>query len=167
MPTVAEQLRQGREAARLSIAQVADITKMRADHVQALEAGRYDVFTAPVYIRGFVRTYVRVLKLDEPAVVACLDQELAKTEKFREHPSLMGAQRGLLDTLMLQLSRIPWRLVLPIVALLVVIGAAFAVSHWVNQRRLRDPLEDIPPARYQPAPTPAGDTLPLPSPPRR
>jgi cytoskeletal protein RodZ len=163
MATVAEQLRRAREAARLGIAQVADITKMRADHVRALEGGNYDAFIAPVYIRGFVRTYVRLLKLDEAAVLAELDRELAQTEKFREHPSLTGVQRTPLDHVMLFLTRIRWRIVLPVAAALAVAATALAIARSLNEQRLRDPLEGIPPARFDPPP--AGETLPLPNPP--
>ena len=54
MPTVADQHRQGREAKGLTIQQAADITKIRTDHLRALEAGEFATFSAPVYIRGFV-----------------------------------------------------------------------------------------------------------------
>lgn len=64
MPTVAEQLRQAREARNLTVQQVADVTKIRTDHLRALEEGNFDMFSAPVYIRGFVRTYSTLLKLD-------------------------------------------------------------------------------------------------------
>ena len=56
MSTVAEQLRQAREAQKLTIQELAEITKIRSDHIRALEEGNFNVFPAPVYIRGFVRT---------------------------------------------------------------------------------------------------------------
>jgi len=70
MSTVAEQLRQAREAQNLNVQQVAQVTKIRTDHLVALEEGNYNVFSAPVYIRGFVRTYAALLKLDVPQVMA-------------------------------------------------------------------------------------------------
>ncbi len=84
MPTVAEQLRGAREAQKLSINQVAEITKIKTDHIRALESGTYDSFSAPVYIRGFVRTYAKALKLDVTQLTATLEAELSQTEKFRE-----------------------------------------------------------------------------------
>ncbi|MGH7954054.1 MAG: helix-turn-helix domain-containing protein, partial [Limisphaerales bacterium] len=50
MPTVAEQLRAAREVQKLTIHQVAEKTKIRTDHVRALEDGNFSVFSAPVYI---------------------------------------------------------------------------------------------------------------------
>ena len=86
MPTVAEQLRTSREAQSLTVYQVAEITKIRTDHVRALEEGKYEAFAAPVYIRGFVRTYAGLLKLDVPRLMSLLETELSQTEKFHELP---------------------------------------------------------------------------------
>ena len=49
MATVAEQLRSAREAQNLDIYQVAEITKMKTDHIRALESGEYDGFAAPIF----------------------------------------------------------------------------------------------------------------------
>ena len=72
MSTVAEQLRAAREAKKLTVQQVADATKMRTDHVRALEEGKFNVFSAPVYIRGSVKIYAKLLKLDEAPLLAAL-----------------------------------------------------------------------------------------------
>lgn len=161
MATVAEHLRAAREAAGLSIAQVAEITKMRADRVQAVEEGNYAAFTAPVYVRGFVRTYARLVHADEAAVMAALEAELAQCEHLREPPGLPGASQGALDRVMLRLSQVPWRVVLPVLILLLIV----VLATWIYQARehalTRDPLRGVPPARYEPPPA-AGDTLPLP-----
>src|SRR6266404_4731217 len=73
MATVAEQLRQAREEQHLNVYQVAEITKIKTDHIRALEAGEWGSFSAPVYIRGFVRTYAKTLKLDVAKVTADLE----------------------------------------------------------------------------------------------
>src|SRR5438477_8530525 len=109
MSAVAEQLRQARESQKLSVQHVAEITKIRTDHLRALEEGDFDVFSAPVYIRGFVRCYATLLKLDVPRIMAAIEAELAETKKFSEPPPLTDRRRGVLDFLMLQLSRIDWR----------------------------------------------------------
>jgi len=93
MSTVAEQLRHAREAKRLTVEQVAEITKMRTDHLRALEEGNYNVFSAPVYIRGFVRSYSTLLKLEVPQVMAALDTELGQTQRFAEPPPLSRRMR--------------------------------------------------------------------------
>src|SRR5215471_1946532 len=109
MPTVPEQLRQARQAQNLTVHQVAEITKIRTDHIRALEEGNYSVFSAPVYIRGFVRTYAGIVKLDVPQIMAALDAELGQNKKFREEPPISGPPRSLTDFFMLQLSKLDWR----------------------------------------------------------
>src|SRR5262245_44163884 len=103
MSTVAEQLRAAREAKKMTVNQVADITKIRTDHIRALEEGNFDMFSAPVYIRGFVRTLSTLLKLDVPKTMAALDAELKETEKFSEPPPLTDEPKSPLDFVMLQL----------------------------------------------------------------
>jgi len=165
MPTVAEQLHQAREAKHLTVQQIADITKLRTDHVRALEEGDYDVFCAPVYIRGFVRTYSTLLKLDVPQVMATLDSELRQTRNFAEPPALSNEPKGVLDFLMLQLSQIDWRKgVIVLGTLIVLAGLAVGALIWRHYQHT-DPLKDLQPGMYKPAQT--GETLPLPSSPKR
>src|SRR5258708_20292508 len=109
MSTVAEQLRKGREAQNLTVQQVAEITKIRSDHLRALEEGNFNVFSAPVYIRGFVRTCSTLLKLDVAKVMAALDAELKQDEKFAEPPPFTDPPRAVLDFIILHLSRVHFR----------------------------------------------------------
>jgi cytoskeleton protein RodZ len=167
MPTVAEQLRASREARSLTVQQVAEITKIRTDHLRALEAGDFDVFTAPVYIKGFTRTYAALLKLDVPKVMAQLDAELAQTEKFSEPPNLTPRPRTLLDFVTLQLSLVDWRKGVVVLAALALLGLAWggfaAWRHFHN----RDPLAGLEPGVYRPAAADSAESLPLPPAPKR
>ena len=92
MPTVAEQLRAGREARKLTIPQVAEATKIRTDHIRALEEGNFNVFSAPVYIRGFVRNYATQLKLDVPQVMAAARRRTGPHGKIQR---TAAADRGI------------------------------------------------------------------------
>jgi hypothetical protein len=162
MSTVAEQLHQAREARRLTVEQVAEITKIRADHLRALEEGNFDMFSAPVYIKGFVRTYSTLLKLDVPKVMSALDGELGQTKKFAEPPPLSNDPKGLLDFFMLQLSKVDWRQgVIGLAAGLILLGGLFGYMSW-RHYRTSDPLKGLKPAVYQPPKKTSGETLPLP-----
>jgi len=163
MPTVAEQLRCAREEQKLDIYQVAEITKIKTDHIRALESGNYDTFSAPVYIRGFVRAYAKVLKLDESQVVADLEAELSQTEKFRELPPLTQKPRGPLDFLMLKLSGLNWRIAAGVagVVVLLVLGAVGLRS--LKTRNEADPLKNLGPGLYHPKADQSGALLPLPT----
>lgn len=56
----------------LSIEQVAASTRIRAEHLRALEADELDRFPAPVYARGYLRTYATYLGLDAQDLLASL-----------------------------------------------------------------------------------------------
>ena len=88
MGTVGEKLRQAREGAGRSIREMSEVTKIRSDHLESLENGEYDGFSAPVYIRGFVRNYAGALKLNVAETLLELDGELMQTPRFKEHPRL-------------------------------------------------------------------------------
>jgi cytoskeletal protein RodZ len=159
MSQVGEQLHSAREALKLTVQQIADATKIRTDHIRALEEGHYETFSAPVYIRGFVRIYATQLKLNTPQILSDLDTELKQTEKFKEPPPLMEESNTLLDHAMFWLSKLNWRVGMiaggAVVFLLVIllIGSA-----WRHHSR-RSPLAGLKPAVYQSAD--AGETLPL------
>jgi cytoskeletal protein RodZ len=166
VPSVAEQLRAAREERKLTLHQVAELTKLKSDHVRALEAGDYDAFAAPVYIKGFVRTYATLLKLEVPKVMTTLEGELSQTTNFAEPPSLVPQNNTLVDFLTLQLSRVNWRIAAPIaVAAILLLILIVVYRSWRSNR-----VEDFPttagPGLYQPAqPNQSGETLPLPGPP--
>jgi len=160
MPTVGEQLRTAREAQNLAIHQVADMTKIRGDHIRALEEGNFSVFSAPVYIRGFVRTYATLLKLDATQVLKQLGLELS--DSGRQEPNFGRPAGGILDDAMFQFSKYLRPLAIPAIITLIIV-VAFAVTYfgWIRYRN-KDPLEGLGPGLYQ-AP-PAHATLPMPPP---
>ena len=159
MSTVAEQLRAAREAKKLSVQQVADATKIRTDYIRALEDGNFSAFSAPIYIRGSVKNYATMLKLDVPQIMAALDAELKGTEKFSEPPPLVAASKSPLDHMMFLLSKVNMKVALVssglLAIVLVIVLAGWAWQHHKNV----NPPPNLPPAVYQRANS--GDTLPL------
>jgi cytoskeleton protein RodZ len=161
MSTVAEQLRLAREEKKLTVYQVAEVTKIRTDHIRALEDGNFNVFSAPVYIRGFVRTYATLLKLDTPQIMTALDDELGRTDKFRDPPPLTEQTGGALNFITLQLSKLNRRTVRTIAIALVALIAILLIAALVRSHKSADPLANLPPGTYQPAQS--GETVPLPN----
>ena len=159
MSTVAEQLRAAREAQKLTIQQVADATKIRTDLLRALEEGNFNVFSAPIYIRGSVKNYATVLKLDVPQIMAALNIELGRTEKFSEPPPLSEASNTPLDRLMFLLSKLNWKFGVAGAVVLGIILVVFAGSFAWRRHKRSDPLAGLQPAVYQSANS--SQTLPL------
>jgi cytoskeleton protein RodZ len=61
-------LRAARRRRRVSIERAAEDTKIRSDFLMRMESDEFD-FLAPAYVRGFIRTYARYLRVDpEPLV---------------------------------------------------------------------------------------------------
>ena len=167
MSTVAEQLHEAREARRLTVEQVAEITKIRGDHLRALEEGNFDVFSAPVYIRGFVRTYSTLLKLNVPEVMSALDAELGQTKKFAEPPPLSTEPKGVLDFIMLQLSKVDWQKGVVVLSVaVVVLGGLLGYVTWRHNRN-NDVLKGLKPGIYQSNQHNSAQTLPLPNQPAK
>lgn len=66
-------LAEARAARNLTLAEVAQQLKLSATQVEALEADAYDRLPGPVFVRGFVRNYARLLELDAEALVSQLE----------------------------------------------------------------------------------------------
>jgi cytoskeletal protein RodZ len=70
MASLGERLREAREARGLSPSEVSEKIRIRTVYLIAIEEENWRAVGAPVYIRGFLRTYARFLGLDPEEVVA-------------------------------------------------------------------------------------------------
>jgi len=146
---------------KLDVHQVAEATKLKTDQIRALEQGDYESFSAAVYLRGSLRTYATLLKLDVAGLMAQLEAELGAGGKSGAAPAVSGRKPGGVDVLMLFLSR-NWGILAAVVviALLALAGTA-AYRAW-NARKTYDPFKEIGSGTYQQA-QPSGEILPLPT----
>jgi cytoskeleton protein RodZ len=76
-------LRQGRERLGMSVHDIAERIKFAPRQVEALEANDFTHLPEPAFLRGFVRSYARVLQLDDVALVASLPTDPAKQDVVR------------------------------------------------------------------------------------
>jgi cytoskeletal protein RodZ len=70
MPALGERFRAAREARGLSLSDVAEQIRIRSVYLAAIEDENWSTIGAPVYIRGFLRTYGRFLGLDTEEIVS-------------------------------------------------------------------------------------------------
>jgi cytoskeletal protein RodZ len=159
MSTVAEQLRSAREAKSLTVEQVAEMTKIRTDHIRALEEGNFNVFSAPIYIRSSVKIYAKMVKLDEAPLLAALDAELKGTAKYSEPPPLVETQKTFVDTLILLLAKLNWKVSLAAIAI-VLLTLMAVVSIWAWHHHQKNSTVKLAPGIYQSSNP--GEMLPLP-----
>jgi cytoskeleton protein RodZ len=70
MAGLGEDLRAAREARNLTLSDISERIHIRTIYLQSLEAEDWGAIDAPVYVRGFLRTYARFLGLDPEESVA-------------------------------------------------------------------------------------------------
>ncbi|MBA3902151.1 MAG: DUF4115 domain-containing protein [Rhodocyclaceae bacterium] len=70
-------LRQAREARGMSLAEAAASLKMSPRQIEAVEAEDYSRLSGATFIRGFIRNYAKLLKIDAAQVIAALEARTA------------------------------------------------------------------------------------------
>jgi cytoskeletal protein RodZ len=75
-------LRRVRESRGLTLHQIAERTKVARHHLENIEADRYAMLPAPVYLRGILVSLAKELRLDGPKVSrSYLEQASAASEQ--------------------------------------------------------------------------------------
>ncbi|QLB19449.1 RodZ domain-containing protein [Mannheimia granulomatis] len=106
--TLGQQLRAAREALNLSIADVALKTNLKKSHIESLEN---DIFilknVAPTFVRGYVRNYVKFLRLPEVLISSVnygevtIPKEVTKVSPVKPSPNSQGRSLKYLTILVL------------------------------------------------------------------
>ncbi|WP_206237938.1 helix-turn-helix domain-containing protein [Novosphingobium terrae] len=84
--TAGGRLRVAREAAGLSLAQLAEKTRIREKHLEALEAGDFAALPGRTYALGFARTYARAVGLDDAEITSTMRAEYSGAMPEAEAP---------------------------------------------------------------------------------
>lgn len=141
-------LRETRERLGLSIADVANQTKLAPRQVEALEADDFRRLPEMPFVRGFVRSYAKILHLDAQPLLAALPQTAAPAASLvpvsveAPFPSAHSPQR----------QNLIW---LGMALLLSVLVVAFAVWHFAAPPAKNEAAAKTPMAEAQVAGTPA------------
>lgn len=77
--SVGERLRQAREAAGLSLEDIATTTRIPTRHLESLEASDFDRLPAPTYTIGFAKNYAAAVGLDRAEIGEQLRSEMGGT----------------------------------------------------------------------------------------
>jgi len=86
MQSLGERLQEARQRLGVTVREAADVTKIRGDFLQAMEANQFEsIPLADVYKRGFVRIYSKYLRLDDEKAAA----------DFNAHHSVRASRRPL------------------------------------------------------------------------
>jgi cytoskeleton protein RodZ len=86
MQSLGERLQEARQRLGVTVREAADVTKIRGDFLQAMEANQFEsIPLADVYKRGFVRIYAKYLRLDDDKAAS----------DFNTHHSVRASRRPL------------------------------------------------------------------------
>ncbi|MGD8673126.1 MAG: helix-turn-helix domain-containing protein, partial [Thiogranum sp.] len=90
LEAIGERLASARRERKLELGAVASQMHLSREVVAALEAGNASALPAMTFVRGYIKTYARLLGLDEKEVFALLPV----TEGFRPAPLKAVGMRG-------------------------------------------------------------------------
>ena len=90
MSPVGSVLEAARSARGLSLEEASAATRIRVRHLSALERDSFAELPAPVYVRGYLRTYATFLDLDGPALMSAYDSSLGKSGRNLAFRPLVG-----------------------------------------------------------------------------
>ncbi len=76
LDTAGARLRRAREAAGLSVADIASRTRIAERHLVSIETGNFSALASRAYAIGFARNYAREVGLDENEIVSAVRQEV-------------------------------------------------------------------------------------------
>jgi len=130
-------LRREREARDVTLAEIADVTKISKAYLQALEDERFDVLPAPVFAKGFLREYAKYVGLDPDEVVNSYLTAMQANEPDGQQDEISSGHRGSFE----------WTSgVLLAIGLVVLLGAIGFLGFWAERSQ-----DDAPPSIEVPA----------------
>jgi len=95
MPGLGDEFRAAREARHLSLSDVSEQIHIRSIYLESIEDEDWSAIAAPVYVRGFLRTYARFLGLDAERAVEAYNATLGEAVKTRDpSPAAPVRRRG-------------------------------------------------------------------------
>ena len=112
-------LRARRESMGLSVEQVADKLRLDVRYIQALEQDNHADIAAPVFVRGYLRSYAALLELPADAIVECYAADNADTAALFEGPAQPKPKQCI------RASELRWLIWIGGAALIIIVAVAF------------------------------------------
>jgi cytoskeleton protein RodZ len=123
LESVGARLLRAREAAGMSRAQMAGVTRIPERHLAAIEAGDFGALPARTYAVGFSRSYAKALNLDQTEIVNAVREELAEIDPPEQRRGIPTFEPG--DPARVPGGRLVW---LAVFGVLAVLAAVFFLA---------------------------------------
>ena len=117
-------LRNAREAAGFSIADVADRMRLGRQHIENLEAERFDLFPVSVFLRGYLTSYARLLGIDAEPLLEAYDRRGFGPPQLHSQTTAQATPRGSEFTVTIT--------TLIVIAVLIVLSALWWRDQWTE-----------------------------------
>ena len=124
-------LRNAREAAGYSIADVAQRLRLSRHHIENLEAERFDLFPVSVFLRGYLTSYARLLGIDSDPLLEAYDRRGFGPPQLHSQDSARSPARGSEFTVTVT--------TLVVIAVLIVLSALWWREQWTEEDLLTSP----------------------------
>jgi len=124
-------LRNAREAAGFSIADVAERMRLSRHHIENLEAERFDLFPVSVFLRGYLTSYARLLGIDSVPLLEAYDRRGFGPPQLHSQETAPSTARGSEFTVTLT--------TLVVIAVLIVLSALWWREQWNEDDLLTSP----------------------------
>jgi cytoskeleton protein RodZ len=166
MNSIGEKLRQERLRQGLDLEQIAELTKITPQMLEAIEADDFDKLPGSFFARSFVRQYARALGLDEEE----FESELRRVAGFG-HPAAEQAEQAPMPEVVARPQPVPAARYSPsrqslgsLVAFLLILVACSAIYTLWQKTRATSAKSPQVSAVQTPSPTPVPAATPTPSP---
>jgi cytoskeletal protein RodZ len=166
MPGLGDEFRANREARHLSLSDVSEQIHIRSVYLQSIEEEEWSAIAAPVYVRGFVRTYARFLGMDPEFAVERVNAAMgSQTASRAPEPSAEKPMRSRARAKTAKSkSPSPWLWLAGIVAIALVAYVGFRAYDYYQQSGAEDASSAVAVASPEASPSASPSPAPSPSP---
>lgn len=85
-------LKEERERRQVTLAELAQTTKLSVTSLKLMEAGNLDDLPPDVFVRGFIRSYAKTLRISSSEPLGLLDQVLSERRRAAEPPLVVTSR---------------------------------------------------------------------------
>lgn len=86
MLSVGIQLRQARKAVGLAIDDVSSLLHISTEYVHAIEHDQYEELPAPIYVKGYIRNYAKLVQIDGDQLIRIYEEKSGTVDAEKSKP---------------------------------------------------------------------------------
>src|SRR6185436_7695501 len=92
MPTLGEELRHKREQRGITLAEIAEATRIGTRFLKAIETDNYSILPGGIFTRSFIRAYAKQVGMNEDEAMGLYNEQLSDTKPETNNLSEVAKQ---------------------------------------------------------------------------